>query len=56
MPQFTDGYAPVEPAGRPPLSAPGTEKTNEAQPKPGPEWAKRDGGGGRSSESSATGY
>lgn len=43
---FTDGYETITPTGDVPKSAPGTEKTNEAKPKPGPEWAKTDTRGG----------
>lgn len=38
----TTGYQVVTPSGSSPKAAPGTEKTNEGQAKPGPGWAKGD--------------
>jgi hypothetical protein len=37
---FTDGYEPIAPAGQSPGAAPGTEKTNENRPSPGPSWSR----------------
>lgn len=37
---MTDGYEKVQPSGKPPYSAQGTERTNQEK-GPGPEWAKR---------------
>ena len=37
---WIDGYDVVTPADQSPGSAPGTEKTNEARPSPGPTWSK----------------
>jgi len=37
---FTDGYEVIAPAGQVPGAAPGTEKTNEGKPSPGPAWTK----------------
>jgi len=37
---WIDGYDTVGEAGQSPGSAPGTEKTNEARPSPGPSWSK----------------
>jgi hypothetical protein len=37
---WIDGYDTITPAGDTCGSAPGTEKTNEARPSPGPSWSK----------------
>jgi hypothetical protein len=60
---FTDGYTVVGDTGAVPGAAPGSEKTNESRPSPGPRWSKETatgatpgnpggtgGGGGGSSE------
>ena len=60
---FTDGYEVIAPAGQVPGAAPGTEKTNESRPSPGPGWSKetakgatpgKPGGGGGEATSSDT--
>ena len=43
---WIDGYDGIGDAGESPHSAPGTEKTNEARPSPGPSWADRGEEGG----------
>jgi hypothetical protein len=40
MAGFTDGYETIAPAGQSPGAAPGTEKTNESRPSPGPGWSR----------------
>lgn len=37
---WIDGYETFTPGDQSPGSAPGTEKTNEARPSPGPGWSK----------------
>jgi hypothetical protein len=37
---WIDGYETVAPGDDCPAAAPGTEKTNESRPSPGPGWSK----------------